>query len=97
MSLGDEPVVNQHGPNMSNMAATQRPLNCLPGPLSPPVAPPIKSNPLSAALSGANRNLGKSCGSNRPKMERTLSKQDSIDTEDVMPPSVQRMRVSLHF
>lgn len=95
MSLGDEPVTSQHGPTMNNMPASQRPINCLPipPPVSPPVVPPVKPNPINATVNSGSRNLGKSGGANRSKMERSLSKQDSFDADDVMPPTVQRMRV----
>ena len=97
MSLGDEPITSQHGPSMNNMAGSQRPMNCLPIPpsVSPPSVPAVKPNPINVGVNSGNRSLGKTGGPNRSKMDRSLSKQDSFDADDVMPSSVPRMRVSM--
>lgn len=96
MSLGDEPVVSQHGSAVNNVVSTQRPINCLPVPRS--VSPPVKQTSLNSSLASGNRVLMKSNSvPSRPKLERTLSKQECFETDGGMAPNAQRLRVRLHL
>lgn len=92
MSLGDEPVSNQHGSTTNNVMSAQRPINCLPVP--PPVSPTVKQTSINSPLASGNRILMKSnTVPSRSKVDRTLSKQESAETDGGITPTSQRSRV----
>ncbi|KAK6620027.1 hypothetical protein RUM44_006427 [Polyplax serrata] len=91
MSLGDEPVSNQHGSTTNNVMSAQRPINCLPVP--PPVSPTVKQTSINSPLASGNRILMKSnTVPSRSKVDRTLSKQESAETDGGITPTSQRSR-----
>lgn len=96
MSLGDETAVGQHGPTMNNITNSQRPINCTPiqSSVAPTVVLPVKQTSV-PALSNDNRNANKPGTVNRMKVDRSLSKQDGFDAEEVAPSTMQRMRVNI--